>query len=378
MIVPSFSPAIGGAEVQVQRLSKELVARGWTVRVLTRRHGSALPHGLPTREVVDGIPVTRLYSCGRGKIGSLLYMLGGLWHLLRHGRRGIYHAHAIGAAGWLAVVARYLLGGRSIIKLRTGCHTYDKYLASPFRHWQFSTLLRLTDLAVVVNSEVEELVLNSGIPTTRIVRIPNAVDTTFFHPVLAGEKAAIRRQLGLPIKKTIVLFVGRLEPIKGGDVLLRAWALLPDEVRANGLLVFVGGGTEQATLTNMANSLGVRETVLLTGPQRAVRDYYWAADIFVLPSQTEGLSNALIEAMACGLPVISSKVGGSPDVVEEGISGMLFESGNHEQLAQKLVSMIVMQNRWVEMGTHARQSVQLNADLLPTVGRLMEVYRSLS
>ena len=378
MIIPTFYPVIGGAQSQVYRVSKALMANGWPVQVLTRRHGYAgLHEGLTAVDQVDSIPVIRLYSRGPAKIGSLLYVLGGLWHLLRHGRRGIYHAHALGASGWLAVAARYLLGGRCIIKLRTGRSGYEKHCSSGLARWQFSTLLRLADCIVVVNREVERFVLALGIPATRVVRIPNAVETSQFYPASGAEEMATRRRLDLPAGKTIVLYVGRLEPVKGLDILLRAWALLPEHVRVNALLLIVGGGPEHEKLLGLADSLGVHESVLLTGSKQDVRDYYWAADIFVLPSRAEGLSNAMIEAMACGLPVVASNVGGAPDMVEEGKNGTLFEAESHNELAQKLASMFAMQNRWIEMGALARQSVELYADLLPTVGRLSEVYRSL-
>lgn len=377
MIIANFYPGIGGAERQAQRLSKALIARGWPVRVLTRQHSPALPQGLPASDVVDGIPVIRLYSRGAIKIGSLLFVLGGLWHLLRHGSRGIYHAHDIGAPSWLALVARYLLGGRCIIKLRTGCYRYEKRCSSRVARWQFCALLRLADRVVVVSREVERFVCNLGIPAARVIRIPNSVDTSLFYPISAEERIATRKQLGLPTEKTIVLYVGVLKPIKGTDILLRAWALLPVDIRTEALLLLVGDGAERANLLRMITSLRLHESVFLAGMQQAVRDYYWAADIFVLPSRTEGLSNALVEAMACGLPVIASNVGGTLDVVEEGQNGVLFEAENHHQLAQKLASMIAMQERWVQIGALARQRVKAYADLDMAVDRLHQLYNQL-
>lgn len=377
MIIPSFEPAIGGAEIQVKRLSKELLESGHSVRVLTRRHGPTQPRGLPASEVVDGIPVTRLYTRGIGKVGSLLYVLGGLWHLLRHGRRGIYHAHAIGAAGWLAVAARYLLGGRCIVKLRSGRYLYERRCPSGVRRWLFFELLRLMDRVVVVNTEVEEWLAEIGIPAAKTVCIPNSVDTQQFRPATPEEKLAARAELGLPTDCDVVLHVGRLEWIKGVDVLLKAWAALPAKQQEAARLVLVGGGGAHAELEALTASLGLERSVTFAGVRKSVRDWYWAGDLLVLPSRTEGLSNALIEAMACGLPVIASNVGGALDVVEEGKNGVLFEAEDHNQLAQKLASMFAMQDRWAEMGTLARHSVELYADLLPTVGRLREVYRSL-
>lgn len=377
MIIASFYPWVGGAERQVQRLSRALIARGWSVSVLTRRHGFPHLHGLPASDVVDGIPIFRVHSHGTGKIGSFLYVLTGLWHLMRYGRHGIYHAHDVGASAWIAVIARYLLGGRCIIKLRTGRDLYEKRLFSRASRWQFSALLRLVDRIVVVNSEVEDMVLTLGIPATRVVRIPNSVDTKVFYPVSSNEKLAARKRLGLPMRKTIILYVGRLEPIKGVDILLRAWALLPEDVRLEALLVVVGDGSERENLLHLMSEFRVSESVLLAGAQESTRDYYWAGDIFVLPSRTEGLSNALIEAMACGLPVVASKTGGALDIVKEGENGLLFDVANSTQLMRKLSWMITNRDQWKEMGTYARQSVQIYADLEMAAGYLDKVYKAL-
>ena len=203
MIIPTFAPVLGGAQLQAQTLSKALLARGCAARVMTRRHSRVYPRALPGADVVDGIPVIRLYSRGGSRIGSILYILGGLLQLFRQGRGGIYHAHDVGAPGWLAVLARYLLGGRSIIKLRSGCHSYRRRFSNWFGRWQLSTLLRLTDRVLVVNSEVQAMVRNMGVAPIRVVRIPNGVDTDFFYPAPAQCKAAVREQLGLPVDKTI-------------------------------------------------------------------------------------------------------------------------------------------------------------------------------
>jgi glycosyltransferase involved in cell wall biosynthesis len=375
MLISGFYPGIGGGERQAQRLSKALIASGWSVRVLTRRH-TGYPDwpDLPPKDVVDGIPLTRLYSRGSLKIGASLYVLNGLWHLLRRGRSGIYHAHDIGTVGWLAVAARYLLGGRCFIKLRSGRLYYKQQYASLLARWQFSTLLRLADKVIVVNSEVEQLLSEMGIPEQRVIRIPNSVDTDNFRPPSAEEKLAVRRRLGLSVYKAVLLYVGRLDPIKGVDVLLRAWALVPEHLRAHSQLVLVGDGAERENLLHLANSLNMQESVSLTGLQQAVRDYYWASDVFVLPSRTEGMSNSMVEAMACGLPVVASNVGGALDLVQADGNGLLFESEDQRDLAQKLGLMLNMADRWPDMGTQARQMVTTYADLDSVVLRLTEPY----
>ena len=128
----------------------------------------------------------------------------------------------------------------------------------------------------------------------------------------------------------------------------------------------------------MIPALNLGESVVLAGARRDVRDYYWAADVFVLASRTEGLSHALLEAMSCGLPAVVSNAGGSPDVVQDGANGLLFESENHGQLAQRLASMMDMRERWAEMGAHARQTVVDYADLDVCVRLMSRLYEQLT
>ena len=384
MLVSLFYPVVGGDERSVQWFARRLIEQhGWPVRVLTRRHGARL-HGLPSREVVDGIPVVRVSNRGWGKVSSLTHLLGGLWHLLRYGRGGIYQASDLAVSSWLATIARYLLGGRSIIKMRTGRYRYERLFSSFFSfssalsRWYFITPLRLADRIVVVSQEVGDFVRELGVRPERIVRIPNAVDTGFFQPASAEEKKTMRRQLGLAADKAIFLYVGRLNRIKGVDVLLRGWSLLPEQARRNALLVLVGGQAGAGSLLDMIPALNLGESVVLAGARRDVRDYYWAADVFVLASRTEGLSHALLEAMSCGLPAVVSNAGGSPDVVQDGANGLLFESENHGQLAQRLASMMDMRERWAEMGAHARQTVVDYADLDVCVRLMSRLYEQLT
>ena len=378
MIIPTFYPVIGGTQSQVLSYSKRLQANGQTVRVMTRQHSYAHPDGLPARDNVEGVPVRRLGSRGRGKLGSFLYLLRGWWYLFRHGRRGIYHANATGTEGWLAIAARYMLGGRSLVKMRTGRHGYVQHYRSRIARLQLLALLRLADRVHVVNSEVERMVRDLGIPSSRIVRIPNAVDTRFFRPATPQEKSSARKRIGVPGQNTVILWVGRLDRVKGLDVMLSSWALLPKHTRAGAKLILVGEGPERDMLMAMVSELALSKSVSFVSFQRDVRDYYWAADIFVLPSRTEGLSGALVEAMACGLPAIASNIGGALDLVSEDQNGMLFERENHAHLAQRLERMLAKPDQWLEMGVEARKAVTAYADLDLNVDRLQHLYLTLA
>ncbi len=144
MIIPSFYPVIGGAEAQAERLSRRLVANGWSVNTLTRRHipGQA---GLPAEDVINGTTVYRLFSRGEGKIGLLFFSFACLWRLIIKGRGDIYHAHGVGTQAWVAMIASFFLGGKSLIKLRIGPYVYERVYASNLSAWQFRAVLRFSD-----------------------------------------------------------------------------------------------------------------------------------------------------------------------------------------------------------------------------------------
>lgn len=378
MIIPTFYPVVGGTQSQVLSLCRKLLAAGWSVQVVTRQHSAHNPFDLPLQETVEGIPIRRIPSQG-DELGSVRFLLGGLWYLLRHARGQVYHAHDIGAAGWMAVLARYLLRGHAIVKLRTGRLSYTRRMfashlfAGHVSHVQFRLLLRLVDAVQVVSSEGERFTRDLGLAPQRILWLANAVDTQHYAPVGAAAKKHLRRVLELPQDKTIVLYVGRLEHVKGPDVLLAAWAALPDDLRRCAQLVLLGDGVAgdafgQAILANTGASVST------LGMRRNVLEYYQAGDLLVLPSRAEGLSNSMLEAMACGLPVIASNVGGALDFITDGASGLLFESEDSGQLAHCLVTLLTEKQRWAAMGARARALVLEKADLATAVRRLEAIY----
>jgi len=377
MIISSFYPAVGGAEIQVQRLSKALIEKGWNIHILTRRHMSDF-RNLQAKQILNGIPVTRLYSQGKNKIGLLLYMLGALWYLFQNGRDDIYHAHGEGTPSWIVVLAARLFGGRSLLKLRTGANYYQQRYFFGISGLQFRLLLRLTDQVIVVNREVSKwLISKLKIPSKKIELVPNSVNMDEFYPVLLKEKESQRRQLDLPLNKNIFLYVGRLSHFKGVDILLKAWNQVPKSSRQEMLLILVGDGPERQTLEQMCRDLDITCSVRMMGMRTNVRDYYWAADIFILPSRTEGQSNALVEAMACGLPSIVSAVGGGMDLIVNGQNGFLFELEKHEQLHKRIIKTLKIREHWHEMGKKARETALKKVALETNAARLHHIYLDL-
>ena len=205
--------------------------------------------------------------------------------------------------------------------------------------------------------------------------MPNGVDTERFAP--AADRRAARTRLGLPQDGVICLCVANLKPVKGQDVLLAAAAMRP-QWRERVTIVFVGGdymdGKLQATARRELGGYDVR----FVGEVGDVLHYYHAADVFVLPSRSEGLSNAMLEAMACGMPVVATRVGAAPEVIQADHDGMLVPADDAGTLATAIDTLIPNPSLRNQLGSAGRARVIDAYDASSTVQRYAAGYESLT
>ncbi len=182
-----------------------------------------------------------------------------------------------------------------------------------------------------------------GDPAGRIEIVPPAVEHAFFAP---GDRTGARRAVGLPVDRPVVLFVGRIQPLKAPDVAIRALAALvgfPDAV-----LAIVGGASgvegdiEVLAARRLAAQLGVAERVLFVAPQphHILSSWYRAADLVVVPSRSESFGLVALEAAACGVPVVASAVGGLLNIVHDGVTGWLVEGRDPERYARAMAQVL--------------------------------------
>lgn len=236
------------------------------------------------------------------------------------------------------------------------------------------------DRIVAANAlERADLAWHCGAHPDRVRVIPCGVDLERFRP---GDPAAARVRLGLGGAR-VLLFVGRLAPIKGLETLLRALAA----ARADGLrgaplrLLVVGGDRDEsgdgegARLGRLAHELGLAGCVEFRGPQPqdALPDFYAAADLCLMPSLHESFGMVALEAMACGVPVVASRVGGLSTTVQDGVTGLLVPEGDVAALARGIAALLADEPRRRAMGRRAREWASRFA--WPTVARaLAELY----
>ena len=230
------------------------------------------------------------------------------------------------------------------------------------RKWK-PTLLKklhapLVSRYVTVSCHLRDFLIERiGINPTRIEQIYNGVDTQIFHPDSTKDRDALPPSL-LGNDKVLIGTVGRIQAVKDQATLLRAFALLLERheaLRTHVRLVVVGGGPLLEFLKGLAQTLQISDLTWFAGPMPTVADALRRLDLFVLPSLNEGISNTILEAMASGLPVMATAVGGNVELVDDQITGRWFTPGDQSELADLLYYYCVSNEMRQQHGLAARQ-----------------------
>ena len=364
MLIQAYLPHVGGAERQLAALAPLLSAQGVEVMVLTRRYQDWKPF-----EMIDEVPVYRLPIPGPKAAASLSYTVSGI-RLLGRLRPDVIHAHELLSPATTAILARRLYRIPVVAKVLRGGAIGD--LAKLRRNRLLGQLRLLLlrqniDAFIAISEEIERELEQTGVGGERRFRIPNGVDTTRFAPLDPGEKAKLRAKLGLP-HGPLALFTGRLVPEKRLDQLVEIWSQVRSR-HPQATLIIAGDGPEASRLKAQAGP-GVH----MLGLVEDVRPYLQTADLFVLPSAYEGLSNALLEAMAAALPVVATAVGGARDLIRSRENGWLVPPDRPEELKAALLSILSNPQQAALFGRQARQTVIEAYSLETTARKLRELY----
>lgn len=221
----------------------------------------------------------------------------------------------------------------------------EDYMRNAALARQITDTLRHADACICVSHSLRELAIQTGADTERVHVVHNAVNRHLFAP---GDKAEARAVLGIDDESSLIVSVGNLLSVKRHDVLIAALA----QVKRNDThLVIIGGAMHEPEcpmeLLALADELGLSDRIRFVGKldQTEVATWLRAADIFALASRREGCCNAILEALACGLPVISTPVGDNSWFIEEGVNGHLVPVGDSEAMARAL-SMALERQDW--------------------------------
>lgn len=216
-----------------------------------------------------------------------------------------------------------------------------------------------------------------GIAPQRIAQIYNGVDADRFHPAACGLPAPIA---GCPFKAPehwLVGTVGRMQAVKNQLLLAQAFVLALQQqpaLRERLRLVLVGDGPQRAAVMQLLQDAGAEALAWLPGERADVPDIMRGLNCFVLPSLAEGISNTILEAMAAGLPAVVTAVGGNPELVEDGVTGLTVPSADAPAMAQALIALAASPDRAVRMGRAGRQAVEHRFSLQAMVAAYQDLY----
>jgi D-inositol-3-phosphate glycosyltransferase len=344
----------GGMNVYVRELGRALARMGLDVDVFTRSQNPAIPRMVELGEGARVIHVAAGPEAPLSRVRVHRHLdefQDGVdaWRIARGVDYDLVHAH-YWLSGAVALGLRERWGAPVVQMFHTLGRLKNEAARTPserepeLRIAEEARIVGAADRIVAASAvEGEHLVRHYGADRQRIAVVPCGVDTELFRP---GSQVEARAALGLP-PGPLVLYAGRIAPVKGLDTLLDAMARLREGGRAPQLLI-VGGDADdpldghEAELRRRAEQLGLGDRVRFIGarPQPALRTYYVAADVTVLPSYYESFGMVALEAMACASPVIASRVGGLATTVREGVTGYLVADGDADALAARIDTVL--------------------------------------
>jgi len=390
VITQLFVPLIGGgSENQAIILSKEIANKGCNVTVFARKIKGGFSQG---DENTNGIKVTRLWNINwslirRGEERLLLRLFSNVSYaaslvlalILNRKKFDIVHYFGAGILTALTAPVVKILKKKSIAHV-TGLSGVEagSMLTGKFSFIKgpFIFLINFVDIFRASGSAIEKGLIKDGIGIEKIVGIPNLVDTNIFKPAESSIKEELRVKLSLPLKDKIGIFSGILIKSKAVDFLIRIWKIAL-ESRKDLYLVILGDGPDRKCLEDLSTQLCLGERVSFRGLVSNVNEYLQASDIFIFSSKSEGTPNALIEAMACGLPVLTTKVGNLVDFIKDGVNGIFFDINDLKGSALKLQMVLSDQVLCKKLSYHARRIVQDNNNPEVVCSKYIHLYKRL-
>lgn len=366
MLIARFYPITGGTELQAQRLSETLINSGHEVFVLTARL-----NGLKKYEVFNGLPIYRTYALGWGFISSIFFCISSFIFLLRNSEKyDIIHLHLASSHVFPAILIKKLLGKKIILKFGGARKTGDigTSLQKPFGKLKLKIIKKYFDVFVVPSNEIYKELTVFGFPTMKIVKISNGVNTDYFNQVTETDKLNLRKNLNLPEKGLIAIYTGRLEKGKGIEFLIERWMTVK-----NIDLLILGSGL----LENELKKPDIGKNVRFLGFKDNIKEYLQASDIFILPSFGEGLSNALLEAMSCGLVVIANKIPANEEIITNNLNGIIIDILDRKELATIIDTLVKNKSLFDKLGNNARAIVKNHFSITCITNLYITLYKKI-
>ena len=335
----------GGAEKQIFELARRLPKDQYNVFI-----ASMEAQGVTSLPLIESIgcqlrvfKVVRIYGLS-GFIQGLKFLF-----FLRKNSIHVLMTYHFGSDIW-GTFWGHLAGVRNIISNRRDMGFWRKqpHITA------YRQINRWVNKIVTVSSSVKQMVIETeGVPVDQVQVIYNGVEL----PKNSIHAAQKKIQLGFKSQDMLIMHVANLRPVKGHRYLIEAFAQVTKQFN-NIKLVLIGKDELNGELQNLAKTLGIKEKVFFEGQRTDVGELLIVSDICVLPSLSEGMSNAILEYMAFSKPVIATNVGGNPELIEHGINGLLVDKENIKQLAEALTELLGSEGRRQILGDNGRALIK--------------------
>lgn len=308
----------------------------WALPIRLNKKGYLFSR-IPEREVIDGLEVYHPRYFMIPKVGRSLYglyfflsLLGKVKAIYKNFKFDLIFATFAYPDGFGSFLIAKVLNKPIVIKVHgTDINSYTRYF---LRRKMIAYALKNSNKVIAVSSVLREKLEELGVAADKIAVIPNGIDQELFKPL---DKGKCRRDLNLPSEGKLILFAGNLKREKGLLTLIDAFYQINIEKNQNYLLVIVGDGYLRKKLEKKVNQLGLKNWVRFAGAVSHDKIPLWmnTCDVFCLPSLNEGCPNVLLEALACGKPIVASSVGGIPEIITGNEFGFLVPPRNAMALA---------------------------------------------
>jgi glycosyltransferase involved in cell wall biosynthesis len=357
IIVNFFPPKwLAGTEIATFHVAEHLAKRGHEVHIITSLDEDLIGESSEKGFRIHRLPVSRIRTLG------MIFFWADICRTIKKIDPDIVHAQSL-----IFAIPAFISKKMLKIPYVVWGQGSDVYLRNWFMKLASETIIKNADSAIALTKDMKNVF--QEICDRDIAVVPNGIDIeNYQNQAFAQERDTSEKR---------ILFVGRLNPVKGVHYLLRAMKRVC-EVLPDAKLIIVGDGEEREHLESLADSLGIRDRVDFVGkvPHERIPEYLCEADIFVLPSVSEGFGIVILEAMSCGLPIVATRVGGVPDIIEEGVNGCLVESGDFQEMAKKI--LFLLDNRLLtdQISKNNRIKVQVYA-WKNVVDRLERIYREI-
>lgn len=366
-IVDGYYPSMGGAEKQVELLTKELSRRGHNVKV----YAPHLEKQSPLKEELDGVSIERIPYPHIKKIGVFILLLRfGLKLFKERKNFDAIHIHMVRNLAAMVGFMKPMLKSTVVAKI-SGAWEFEggildpSHASHPLYRMMNYFIKRLDCFQAISKYTVLQLQL-AGYPVKKIKHIPNAIDTNRFS---YKERNSDTGDLN-------VVYTGRLRHVKGVDVLIDAWSRVVVSSDNQKLrLLIAGNGPFRSELEKKVQYHGLQDSITFLGLVSDIPELLSNSHIYVQPSRQEGLSNSVLEAMAAGLPIVATNISGNEDLVSNGDNGILVEPENDKTLSESILELVDNPDLRIEMGKRSREIIEQGYQVPAVLNNLISVYQ---